>query len=330
MNNNTVLHKLKRYVLKKLHIVSIEEKLKIQANQNRELQDQIHELQNQIHELQNQIRELQIALVGETSDQYKEEALYIQKNGLTVFPYQKVKEMPPVEAATDEALQLPYVIHKGKRLYFPHSYSLDKCLRMYKNYISEECILGGKYRKKQPHQYLTETFTVEEGDVLVDVGCAEALLSLDNIEKVSKVYLFEFNPMWIPALNATFKDYMHKVVIINKYVSYKDTDTTITLKTALRNEHGKQLFIKMDIEGAEVEVLNGSRDYLSNTSNIKIACCTYHKQHDEEVIPQILSELGYHYEFSDGYMFFFLDGNIQYPYFRHGLVRAYKISKDKN
>ena len=308
MNNNTILQKMKRYVLKKLHIVSIEEDIKIQANQIRELKDQI--------------RELQIALVGATLDQFKEESLYVQKNGLTVFPYQQVKEMPPVEGGIDEALQLPYVIHKGKRLYFPHSYSIDTCLRMYESYISEECLLGGKYREKQPHQYLTDTFMVEEGDVLVDVGCAEALLSLDNIEKVSKVYLFEFDPMWIPALNATFKDYMHKVVIINKYVSDKDTDTTITLKTALRNEHGKKLFIKMDIEGAEVEVLNGSRDYLSNTSNIKIACCTYHRQHDAEEIPRILSELGYRYEFSDGYMLFLLDANLQYPYFRNGLVRA--------
>lgn len=325
MNNNTILHDLKKYVLKKLHIVSIEEKLKIQVNQVRVLQDQVRVLQDQIRELQNQVRKLQMALVGATLDQYKEESLYIQKNGLTVFPYQRVKEMPSIEAGIDEALQLPYVIHKGKRLYFPHSYSIDKCLKMYESYISEECLLGGKFREKQPHQYLTETFTVEEGDVLVDVGCAEALLSFDNIEKVSKVYLFVFEPIWIPALNATFKDYMHKVVIINKYVSDKDTDTTITLKTALRNEHGKQLFIKMDIEGAEVEVLNGSRDYLSKTSNIKIACCTYHKQHDEEKIPQILSELGYNCEFSDGYMLFYLDANLQFPFFRHGLVRARKL-----
>lgn len=310
MNNNTILHKLKKYVLKRLYIVSIEERLENQTIQIRELQDQI--------------QELKIALIGATLDQFKEESLYIQKNGLTVFPYQRIKEMPSVEAGFDEALQLPYVIHKGKRLYFPHSYSIDTCLRKYESYISEECLLGGKFRKKQPHQYITETFTVEEGDVLVDVGCAEALLSLECIEKVSKVYLFEFDSMWMPALNATFKDYMHKVVIINKYVSDKDTDTTITLKTALKNEQGKQLFIKMDIEGAEVDVLNGSRDYLSNTSNIKIACCTYHKQHDEEVIPQMLSELGYSYEFSDGYMLFLYDANMQYPYFRHGLVRARK------
>lgn len=286
-NNNTILHKLKKFFFRKL----------------------------------------QIALVGAIFNQFKAESLYIQKNGLTVFPYRRVNKIPSVEGGIDEALQLPYVIHKGKRLYFPNSYSLDKCLRMYESYISEECLLGGKFLEKQPHQYLTETFTVEKGDVLVDVGCAEALLSLDSIEKVSKVYLFEFEPMWISALNATFKDYMHKVVIINKYVSDQDTDTTITLKTALRNEQGKQLFVKMDIEGAEVDVLNGSRDYFSNISNMKIACCTYHKQHDEEVIPQILSELGFDYEFSDGYMLFYDVSNMQYPdfpYFRHGLVRAHK------
>lgn len=84
MNNNAILHKLKNYILKKMHIVSIEERVKIQANQTRELQ--------------SQIGELQIALVRETSNQYKEESLYIQKNGLTVFPYQLVKEMPSVEA----------------------------------------------------------------------------------------------------------------------------------------------------------------------------------------------------------------------------------------
>ena len=295
--------KLRHYVLKKLRIVSIEDKLKTQ---------------------ENQIRELQIALIGATSDQFKAESIFIQKNGLTVFPYPRVKEMPPVVSGIDKTVRLPFVIHKGKRLYFPHSYSIDKCVKMYEGYISEECLLGGNFREKQPHQYLTESFTVEEGDVLVDVGCAEALLSLDCIDKVSKVYLFEVESMWIPALKATFKDYMHKVTIINKYVSDHDTDTTITLKTALRNEQEKPLFIKMDIEGAEVDVLNGSRDYLANTSNIKIACCTYHKQHDEEIIPKILSELGFDYEFSDGYMLFLDDANLTYPYFRHGLVRAHK------
>ena len=97
MNNNTILQKLKKFVFRKLRIGPIEEKLRIQANQ---------------------IRELQIALIGATSDQYKAESLYIQKNGVTVFPYQLVKDMPPIEGGFDKALKLPYVIHKGKGFIF--------------------------------------------------------------------------------------------------------------------------------------------------------------------------------------------------------------------
>ena len=45
---------------------------------------------------------------------------------------------------------------------------------------------------------------IDENDVLVDVGCAEALLSLDVIEKLKKVYLVESNKMWLYGVKATF------------------------------------------------------------------------------------------------------------------------------
>ena len=301
--NNSFFSRLKKYVLKRLQILHIEE-----------------ELRNQLW----QIRELQAAMAGTISESYKMESDYIRINGLSFFPYKVIKNVPYFDSGYDEDLKLPYVCHKRKKLYFPHSYSLNECTEMYKSYIGEECLLGGQYRENQPHQYITESFSVEEGDVLVDVGCAEALLSLDNIEIVSKVYLFEANQEWMPALKATFKEYMDKVVIINKFVSDKDSDHAITLKTALKNERAKSLFIKMDIEGAEVEVLNGSRDYLTKRNKVKIACCTYHKQNDAENVTRILSEMGYSYEFSDGYMFVYDDANIKYPYFRKGLVRARK------
>ena len=300
---NSFNSRIKKYILRRLRILPIEEKVNVHSRQ---------------------ILELQIAMVGAISEEYRSESDYIQKNGITVFPYKVITDVPDFESGFDDSLKLPYVCHKGKRLYFPQTYSIEKCIQMYRSYIGEECLLGGEYREKQPHQYLTGTFNIKAGDVLVDVGCAEALLSLDCIEKVSKVYLFESEPMWIPALNATFKDYLHKVVIINKYVSNKDSETTITLKSALREEHGKQLFIQMDIEGAEVEVLEGSREYLTERQNIKLACCTYHRQHDAEDVPRLLSEMGYKYEFSEGYMLFYADVNMQYPYFRKGLVRAWK------
>jgi len=302
---STIFSRLKMSILKRLHVYYIEERQK---------------------EHSEQIIDLRIALigatVGATSDQYKSESDYIQKNGFTYFPYKALQEVPPFESGYDNRLELPYVVHKGKRLYFPQSYPVETCVNMYKSYIGEECLLGGRYREKQPHQYVTDTFTIDEGDVLVDVGCAEGLLSLDNIEKVSKVYLFEADPIWISALNATFCDYQDKVVIINKYVSDSDTENTITLRTALQQEDAKPLFIKMDIEGAEVDVLNGSKEFLANRKDVKMACCTYHHQHDGEDIPRILEDMGYAYEFSEGYMLFDLYDKLQYPFFRHGLVRA--------
>lgn len=250
---SALLSRLKMSILNRLHIYYIEK-----------------QLQEQIEEQSARIIDLKMALIGVTSDLYKAEAEYVQKNGFCKFPYKALQEVPPFDSGYDDRHQLPYVVHKGKRLYFPLSYSVENCIKMYTSYIGEECLLGGRYREKLPHQYVTDTFSIDEGDVLVDVGCAEALLSLDNIEKVSKVYLFEGEQEWMPALNATFNDYQDKVVIINKYVSDTDTENTITLRTALQQENDKPLFIKMDIEGAEVNVLNGSKEFLTERNDVKM------------------------------------------------------------
>ena len=256
---------------------------------------------------------------------YGEEIKYIKENGICYIPYYSKNQMEPFEKGIDPVLNLPYVIHKGKRLYFPQSYSLDYCAAMYEGYISKECLLGNDYIEKAPHQYLTESFRVDPNTVLVDVGSAEALLSLDSIEVVDKVFLIEADSIWIPALKATFSDYKEKVEIINKYVSGKDSESTITLKSILKNENkNKNIFIKMDIEGAEIEAIEGSKDFLSHMSNIKIASCTYHNQGDAEALESLYKEMGYKYEYSDGYMLFPVDKNQSPPFFRHGVIRGWK------
>ena len=58
--------------------------------------------------------------------------------------------------------------------------------------------------------------------------------------------------------------------------------------------------------------------------NIKIACCTYHRQDDADTIEKIYNEIGFHYEYSDGYILFSLDPNQKPPYFRHGIIRGWK------
>lgn len=275
------------------------------------------------------ITELRMALVKSQSSEYNFEADYILQNLDDNYewfvPYPTLNEVGEIESGIDKKRGLPYVVHKEKRLYFPPTYSLQKCVNDYKSYIGREALLGGKYRLKHPHQYQSDNCKIEEGDVLVDVGCAEAIMALDNIDRIRKVFLIEGDSKWLPALRATFNDYAEKVVIINKFVSDSDSDTTITLRSVLMEEGGKPIFIKLDIEGAEVDVMNCCKDYLSSRSKTKIAVCTYHRQNDAELLSELFDEMGYFHEFSDGYMYIYNGLNPIYPYFRHGLIRGWKL-----
>jgi len=307
-------------------IIKIAKKLKFLAHNLRvlsavDLSRTIHENKANYETQQREISFLNV-LAG-SPEGFKHEVEYLKGHGWCHFPYEQVKKASNIISGIDGENHFPYVMHRDKRLYFPSSYSIDRCIALYEGYISEECLLGGDYREKAPHQYQTDSFKIEDGEVLVDVGCAEALLSLDTIEKVSKVYLLEADPNWIPALQLTFRDYLNKVSIVNKFVSDNDTETTITLKTLLKDEQTSKLFIKMDIEGAEVSVLRGSFDFLRNRSNIKIACCTYHRKNDATIIKSLFDEMGFRSEFSEGYMLFLGDA-IEYPYFRHGIIRGQK------
>lgn len=245
------------------------------------------------------------------------------KTGL-YFPYKKVKKLPPVTAGYDEEKGLPYVVHQDKRLYFPASYSVESASAMYINLVEDENILGGGYRQKSPHQYESEIFRVADGDVLFDVGCAEALFALDKIDCVQKAYLIEFDSFWIDSLRATFEPYQSKVQIVEKLVTNEDSETTVTLSTLLTDADATSSFVKMDIEGYETTVIQDSLEFLSQYKrSIKLACCTYHKERDAEVLKDLFSSIGYQTESSDGYMLF-LGDVFRPPYFRKGIIRATK------
>lgn len=277
-----------------------------------------------IKRLEREILELRMALVRKESSIWDSEVDFILQNGPCRYPYTQFHKINNVETGYDDEFLLPYVIHNGKKLYYPRGFNLKKCERNYRSLVEFDCIIGGNYMEKQPHQYQSDTFKIEKGDILVDVGCAEALLALDEIDNLSKVYLIESDKRWIPALKATFMSYQDKVVIFDKLVSDHDSSTTVTLETVLKNEISRNIFVKMDIEGAEVKVLKESCEFLSNRSNIKLAVCTYHRQSDGDKILSMFEEMGYKHEFSEGWVFFCENVNeIRFPYFRHGVIRGW-------
>lgn len=260
------------------------------------------------------------------SEPYHEELEYVFRHGLTIFPYEQLKELEAVECGYDRQLRMPYVIHNKKRLYFPKDYSVEKAEQKYRHYIEKENLLGDNYTKKMPHCYQSEQFMVNEGDVFVDVGAAEGLVALDVIDRVSKVYIIESERCWIKALRATFEPYKEKCVIIQKLVTDHDGRNCVTLEHLLKDETAHPVFVKMDIEGYEKRVIGSSKDFLSQRENIKLACCTYHFENDAQVLADLFGQMGYHYEFSDGWMLFSLYDKslLKPPFFRHGIIRAWK------
>jgi len=240
------------------------------------------------------------------------------------FPYSARSPLPDLEkkVVSGRLKGLPYVEHKGKKLFFPRDFTEEEARETYSGLVYIEGLTGEGKKEKSPHCYQTAEFRVEEGDVLLDVGSAEALFALDNIERVKEAYVFECAARWRKPLFATFQSYVGKTRIIPKIVSGNTGKGMITLQDAIRYKEGNgdRYFVKMDIEGGERDVIRGNVDFLCR-NKVKLSCCVYHRQDDAEVIERMLTDIGFSISFSDGFMLPSING-IHYPYFRHGVIYA--------
>lgn len=237
-----------------------------------------------------------------------------------MFPYSRRSKGPTLEIGVDPKAKLPYVTHEKKRLYFTSGMKQSEVERQYRCLTEEEGLLGAGCLEKSPHQYVSGDFQVEEGDVLLDVGCAEGIFALHHVERAKTVYLFEGLRKWKKPLEWTFASFREKTYIVNRYVGEKNTHAEIRLEDAVPSHTNDVFFLKMDIEGAEREVIRSCSDFLTS-HRVKFSCCVYHRQDDASIIPNMLHDLGFKTAISDGYMLPVING-VHYPYFRHGVVYA--------
>jgi hypothetical protein len=234
-----------------------------------------------------------------------------------IFPHifvDKYKDFKP--SIFKDKSGLYYVEHFDKKMFFPRGMKSKSILECYNRLCLEQDI-------DSPHCYTNESFNVAEGDVCLDIGCAEGNFSLTHIEKIKKLYLFEVDPNWNEALNMTFAPWKSKVQIINKFISDKNDDRNISLDTFIKENNIDVTFIKIDAEGAEESILKGSTQLLKK-NNLKIAACTYHCSGDARLFFDIFSKAGFKCNFSNGYMVCSYDGEFLPPYLRRGLIRATK------
>ena len=218
-------------------------------------------------------------------------------HGLTAYPnpysleYRSIK----INVEFDSTLNLPYVMHNGKKLYFPEKFDNHKVTHDYLCLIMEQ-------DSRSAHRYV-RSYNELKGKTLFDIGSAEGIFALDTIELVDHVYLFEYEDYWIKALEATFAPWSNKVSLIKRYINDYTDLVNLKIDDFLIDKSKDNLFLKMDIEGAEMLALKGAEKTLIEGKNISLAVTTYHKVGDPETISNYLSSLKFNFEFSDGLIY---------------------------
>lgn len=247
---------------------------------------------------------------GNRNSGYSKEIEYLKQNGAVFYPFEgntQGKRVP--------AFKYPIFWDKDENEYL----LLDK-KKLYCSFRTFLSVLN-EQNDNSPHRYFSESCQIQAGEIFVDVGAAEGMISLKYIDEVSKVYLVENDERWEKNLQKTFAPYKEKVNMIYKYASNINDDEHITLDKMLANETG-DITIKIDVEGAEAKVLEGAEKLLKR-KNVKFAVCTYHNDSDADDFKQFFISRGYHVEFSEGYLWVPLFSK-KAPYLNKGVLRAWK------
>jgi len=253
------------------------------------------------------------------TEELERQVQYVRTHPLDVFNDDFVDRYTDlsVKVYQDEKSGLPYVLHLGKRMYFPRKFTEVKVAKYYRQILLEQ-------DEASPHRYQGDGFLVEEGEVVLDAGAAEGNFSLEIVDKVKALYLVESDREWIEALTYTFGPYKDKVHIVQKYLTDHCGEGCITIDELAKEEQFTS--IKMDIEGAEINALIGGEKTFCDHS-LKAYICSYHRESDFDDIASIMKHYGYNISTTKGYMVFLLFRDLKQvslPKFVKGVIRARK------
>lgn len=184
------------------------------------------------------------------------------------------------------------------------------------NYPEDQIfVLNGYYKEFASDPYFSlPFFQYEINEIFVDAGCYDLASSLDfkkNCQLVKKVYAFEPDPENYQLCLERKEETGFSQVSIFPYGTWSERKTLHFCAGAFCSskisEDGKQsisvmpideaiepsdrvTFIKMDVEGAELESLKGARKTILRDKP-KLAICIYHKPEDMIEIPLYVKEL---------------------------------------
>jgi hypothetical protein len=250
------------------------------------------------------------------SDSYLEYR-YILRNGVSCFPYSFVDQYKKMSVNVFYDDIHPYIVENNLKIYFNSNWNTDKVAKYYNEISLEQNV-------NSPHCYYNNNIDYSIYDIAIDIGAAEGNFSTFIVKHISKIYLYEKDDVWYDCLKRTFQPFEDKVEIIKKKVSNINDEFNVKLDS-INQYYDKNILVKIDVEGNELKVLEGMEKILSQKKLITLVVCTYHKQNDEVVLNEFLSNLGYSNSYSNGYMCYFHDKNIKKPFLRKAIMYSTKL-----
>jgi len=226
---------------------------------------------------------------------------------------------------TDKFLELgkDYTIVISSRVYYE-----EICSELIDKGVSEANIIDGAilFDMSEGKQYfdLLELPHDVNGEVFADVGCYDGLSAFFfdkwcdgngfsycfepdgiNIARIHRVlknkgiskYELIDKGVWSSGGNLKFVSMGNSVSHISENNANEDNNDfieVVALDDVLADK--KVTFIKMDIEGSEIEALKGTKQIIS-IQKPKLAICVYHKPQDIWEIPELILEYNSEYKF---------------------------------
>lgn len=170
---------------------------------------------------------------------------------------------------------------------------------------------------RDAQQYFSPDFIrYDDNEVFVDVGCLDlgsSLILREHCKNLKKVFAFEPDPQNLKQCVARKEETGFSEATILPYGAWSER-TTLSFQAGLMGSSGvcetgegsysinvvpidevvggedRVTFLKMDIEGAELEALKGARKIILRDKP-KLAICIYHKPEDMWEIPLYIKRL---------------------------------------
>lgn len=239
---------------------------------------------------------------------------YIKEHEMSVFNMILDRSGERYQVYCDSPEEDPYIWIDDKRMYYPKEFlDINTTPFLYDIYAEQS--------SNSPHLYIPSWKFVSKNSIIVDAGAREGNFALKYVNESKKIYIFECEKKWCRALSKTFSPYRHKVSIHNSFLGNSNNGNMQTLDRVISESID---FLKMDIEGAEINALKGAEKVLGK-SHAFCSICAYHNSDDKIKIENILNSYGYKTSTSSGYMLYGWDDFFyELLDFRRGVVYGQK------